>query len=91
MYRGEVHGLLPFELKGLDAAVPTIDFSPVGSSEIPYSLQRSDIEGKGLFVSRLSYQGVISMLTRDFRVHGCLGRFGTVRTRIAISGYPRIN
>jgi autophagy-related protein 11 len=48
VYRGEVHGLLPFDTKGMDEPVPAIDFSPVGSSELPYSLQRADIDGNVL-------------------------------------------
>ncbi|GJE85510.1 ATG11 domain-containing protein [Phanerochaete sordida] len=44
VYRGEVHGLLPFEAKGIDDPVPSLDFSVGGSSELPYSLHRADID-----------------------------------------------
>ncbi|KAG1736138.1 putative peripheral membrane protein [Suillus paluster] len=44
VYRGEVHGQLPFDTKGMDDAVPTIDFSPSGSKEPSYSLNREDID-----------------------------------------------
>lgn len=44
VYRGEVHGLLPFDTKGMDDPVPTLDFSVGGSSELPYSLHRADID-----------------------------------------------
>ena len=45
VYRGEVHGQLPFDPKGMDDAVPSIDFSPSGSRDvdIPYTLERADI------------------------------------------------
>ncbi|KAG2139502.1 putative peripheral membrane protein [Suillus cothurnatus] len=43
VYRGEVHGQLPFDTKGMDDVVPTIDFSPSGSKEPSYSLNREDI------------------------------------------------
>ncbi|OSC97798.1 hypothetical protein PYCCODRAFT_1398207 [Trametes coccinea BRFM310] len=43
-YRNEVQGELPFDVKGLDDPVPTIDFSPHGSTDFPYSLERSDID-----------------------------------------------
>ncbi|KAK0203419.1 putative peripheral membrane protein [Desarmillaria ectypa] len=45
VYRGEVHGQLPFETRGMDDPVPTIDFSPSGSSDATYSIERSDIDG----------------------------------------------
>ncbi|EKM58045.1 uncharacterized protein PHACADRAFT_139619 [Phanerochaete carnosa HHB-10118-sp] len=44
VYRGEMHGLLPFDTKSMDDPVPSIDFSPVGSNELPYSLHRADID-----------------------------------------------
>lgn len=44
IYRGEVHGQLPFSTNGLDELVPEIDFSPVGGKDINYSLERSDVE-----------------------------------------------
>ncbi|KAG2142447.1 putative peripheral membrane protein [Suillus clintonianus] len=44
VYRGEVHGQLPFDTKGIDDVVPTIDFSPSGSKEPTYSLNREDID-----------------------------------------------
>lgn len=44
VYRGEVHGQLPFDTKGMDDVVPTIDFSPSGSKEPSYSLNRQDVD-----------------------------------------------
>ncbi|OJA17862.1 hypothetical protein AZE42_05905, partial [Rhizopogon vesiculosus] len=44
VYRGEVHGQLPFDTKGMDEAVPAIDFSPSGSKEPSYSLSREDVD-----------------------------------------------
>lgn len=46
VYRGEIHGQLPFDTKGIDDPVPAIDFSPTGGSDLesPYSLERSDVE-----------------------------------------------
>lgn len=49
VYRGEIHGQLPFEAKGMDNSVPTIDFSPTGTMDSPYSLERGDVEGLSLF------------------------------------------
>ena len=46
VYRGEVHGLLPFETRGMDDPVPMIDFSPTGSSDSVYSFERADVDGK---------------------------------------------
>jgi autophagy-related protein 11 len=45
VYRGEVHGQLPFDPKGMDDAVPSIDFSPSGGKDAdsPYTLERTDI------------------------------------------------
>lgn len=51
MYRGEVHGQLPFDTKGMDDAVPAIDFSPSGNKEPSYSLNREDVNGIILCVS----------------------------------------
>ena len=45
MYRGEVHGQLPFDTKGMDNPVPAIDFSPSGSTDSTYSLERGDVDG----------------------------------------------
>ncbi|PSR70585.1 hypothetical protein PHLCEN_2v13523 [Hermanssonia centrifuga] len=44
VYRGEVHGQLPFDTKGMEGAVPAIDFSPSGSTDSPYDLQRTDVD-----------------------------------------------
>ncbi|KAF9472749.1 hypothetical protein BDN70DRAFT_886621 [Pholiota conissans] len=44
VYRGEVNGQLPFETKGMDDPVPTIDFSPVGGLDSPYSFERRDVD-----------------------------------------------
>ncbi|OSX61021.1 hypothetical protein POSPLADRAFT_1057962 [Postia placenta MAD-698-R-SB12] len=44
VYRGEVNGLLPFTTPGMDDAVPSIDFSPSGSPESAYTLERADID-----------------------------------------------
>jgi autophagy-related protein 11 len=43
-YRSEVHGQLPFDIKGMDDAVPTVDFSPSSGPESPYALERTDVE-----------------------------------------------
>ena len=45
VYRGEVHGQLPFDPKGMDDAVPSIDFSPSGGRDTDslYTLERADI------------------------------------------------
>ncbi|KAI0760334.1 hypothetical protein C8Q74DRAFT_1372225 [Fomes fomentarius] len=45
-YRNEVQGELPFEVKGMDDTVPNVDFSPSGSTDSQYSLERTDIDGK---------------------------------------------
>jgi hypothetical protein len=45
VYRGEVHGQLPFETRGMEDQVPTIDFSPSGNLDAAYSLERGDVDG----------------------------------------------
>ena len=54
VYRGEVHGQLPFDTKGMDNPVPTVDFSPSGSMDSAYSLERDDVEG---YISKLTWLG----------------------------------
>ncbi|KAG6335512.1 hypothetical protein ID866_3584 [Astraeus odoratus] len=44
VYRGEVHGQLPFDTKGMDDPVPTVDFSPTGGKDQSYSLEREDVD-----------------------------------------------
>ncbi|KAK2461273.1 hypothetical protein APHAL10511_006800 [Amanita phalloides] len=45
LYRGEVHGQLPFDTPGMDDPVPSIDFSPTGNPDSQYSLEREDVQG----------------------------------------------
>jgi autophagy-related protein 11 len=45
VFRGEVHGQLPFETRGMDDPVPTIDFSPSGNPDASYTLEREDVDG----------------------------------------------
>lgn len=45
VYRGEVHGQLPFETRGMDDPVPMIDFSPSGNLDAPYPLEREEVDG----------------------------------------------
>jgi len=40
-----MHGQLPFDIKGMDDAVPTIDFTPDRVADPPYSLERVDVDG----------------------------------------------
>ena len=40
-----MHGQLPFDVKGMDDAVPTIDFTPDRVADPPYSLERVDVDG----------------------------------------------
>jgi len=48
VYRGEVHGQLPFDPKGMEDAVPSIDFSPSGGKDADslYTLERTDVSSK---------------------------------------------
>lgn len=46
VYRGEVHGQLPFDTRGMDDPVPMIDFSPTGGKDSAYSLEREDVDGE---------------------------------------------
>ena len=34
----------PFSIRGMDDPVPTIDFSPTGSIDSTYSLERDDVD-----------------------------------------------
>ncbi|PIL23373.1 hypothetical protein GSI_14684 [Ganoderma sinense ZZ0214-1] len=43
-YKNEVQGELPFDVKAMDDVVPNIDFSPNGSNDPQYSLERIDID-----------------------------------------------
>jgi hypothetical protein len=47
VYRGEVHGQLPFDPKGMEETVPSIDFSPSGGKDADslYTLERADVSG----------------------------------------------
>lgn len=45
VYRSEVLSQLPFDIRGMDDAVPTIDFSPAGGSNLDYTLERADVQG----------------------------------------------
>ncbi|KAF8218322.1 putative peripheral membrane protein [Mycena galopus ATCC 62051] len=45
VHRGEVHGQLPFETRGMEDPIPTIDFSPSGNLDASYSLEREDVDG----------------------------------------------
>ncbi|KAI0277952.1 hypothetical protein BGY98DRAFT_976913 [Russula aff. rugulosa BPL654] len=47
VYRGEVHGQLPFDPKGMEDAVPSIDFSTSGGKDADsvYNLERTDVSG----------------------------------------------
>jgi len=40
-----MHGQLPFDVKGMDDAVPIIDFSPDRVADPPYPLERADVDG----------------------------------------------
>ncbi|KAF8966554.1 autophagy-related protein 11-domain-containing protein [Flammula alnicola] len=53
IYRGEVNGQLPFETKGMDDPVPTIDFSPVGGLNSAYSFERADVDHLMLILAEL--------------------------------------
>lgn len=52
VYRGEVHGQLPFDTRGMDDPVPTIDFSPSGGKDSTYSLEREDADSESCRVFR---------------------------------------
>ena len=53
VYRGEVHGQLPFDPRGMEDAVPSIDFSPSGGKDADslYTLERTDVSGTFLIFS----------------------------------------
>jgi len=48
VYRAEVHGLLPFETRGMDDPVPTIDFSLSENLDASYALERRDVDGDNI-------------------------------------------
>ncbi|KAI0346465.1 putative peripheral membrane protein [Trametopsis cervina] len=55
VFRSEVHGQLPFETKGLDEPVPSIEFSSNGASDLPYTLERADINDMLLVLHDLEH------------------------------------
>lgn len=69
MYRGEVHGQLPFETKGMDDPVPSLDFSHGGSTELPYSLERVDVEGRYFSILSLSMHMLTGAVAHISRPH----------------------
>ncbi|KAF8887526.1 hypothetical protein BD779DRAFT_1526741 [Infundibulicybe gibba] len=75
VYRSEVHGQLPFETRGMDDPVPTIDFSPSGSTDVSYSLERGDVES----ASFVSHPGELEEFANNnsseglAAVHDCRG------------------
>ncbi|KDQ06894.1 hypothetical protein BOTBODRAFT_192771 [Botryobasidium botryosum FD-172 SS1] len=42
LYRSEVHGQLPFEVKGMDDSAPSLEISTKGLSDSPFNLERDD-------------------------------------------------
>ncbi|TFK46861.1 putative peripheral membrane protein [Heliocybe sulcata] len=44
IYKGEIQGQLPFDIRGLDDPVPQIDFSRSGNTDSQFTFERSDIE-----------------------------------------------
>jgi len=74
LYRGEVYGQLPFETVGMDAPVPSIDFSPTGASDLPYSLERADIDG-GYF--SIHFCNLHFVHVQRFRTIESFGRLAT--------------
>ncbi|EIW78562.1 hypothetical protein CONPUDRAFT_138782 [Coniophora puteana RWD-64-598 SS2] len=44
IYRGEVHGQLPFDLRGMDGTVPGVEISTPARQDAPYNLEREDVE-----------------------------------------------
>ncbi|KDQ58454.1 hypothetical protein JAAARDRAFT_176412 [Jaapia argillacea MUCL 33604] len=73
IYRGEIHGQLPFECRGMDDEVPAIDFTPTGRTESPYSFERADIDE---FLHSLAD---IEQLARDSNDAVVLGTLRDVR------------
>ncbi|KAJ8518823.1 hypothetical protein ONZ45_g4127 [Pleurotus djamor] len=45
VYRGDVHGQLPFVVGGMDTPVPTVDFTSALNADVTYTLEREDISG----------------------------------------------
>ncbi|KAF8527616.1 hypothetical protein BU17DRAFT_39351, partial [Hysterangium stoloniferum] len=43
IYRGEVHGQLPFDAKGMDDAVPAVEMTSTGVGIINYTIERGDL------------------------------------------------
>ena len=78
VYRGEVHGQLPFDTKGMDEPVPSIEFSvspaQTHGSESPYSLERSDVDGQPF--SSSSHWTINDILQISFAIwrHGNMRR-----------------
>lgn len=76
VYRSEMHGQLPFDVKGMDDAVPTIDFTPNRAADPPYSLERTDVDGAVLsFGSLVSARLIVPL----WYFHRPTRRFGRPR------------
>jgi len=46
IFRGEVHGQLPFDTKGIDDAVPAMEITSTGLGTSGYSIEREDLMSK---------------------------------------------
>ena len=68
LYRSELHGQLPFETRGMDDPVPTIDFSPSGNLDASYSLERADVDGDLLrsFCASYMFKAIIQVFSASW-------------------------
>jgi len=69
--------MLPFETHGMDDPVPTVDFSPTGSTEAVYSFERSDVDGK--YSTLLLYCPSL-MNSHRYRSASCVNGTGSLCT-----------
>lgn len=67
-YRGEVHGQLPFDNKGMDEPPPTAEITAAGQNDGLYSLSKEDIAGKLLPCSNYRSKSAQFLLLSS--VHG---------------------
>ena len=48
IYRGDVQGLMPFDVRGMDDAIPAVEITSILPPDNNFTIGRADIEGMPL-------------------------------------------